>query len=184
MHKWGAVTDARAQLAYAEELASVEEHRIRNRGQPVLDPMTLQEVSSCCSVRTELCPRSPWARRRTDDAVCTEQAVDYLYDPELENNKRYGQFPVVSQNYKWAEREGEHEDEAITFLEAHGERKVELWVFPKGFNSPLMLDSPLFMEKTMFLLDGEVRTCSSVQTEPCRRMLQHDCCAHGSVRTY
>ena len=104
--------------------------------------------------------------------------MDYLYDPDLENNKRYGQFPVASQNYKWAEREGDHEDEATTFLEAHGERKVELWVFPKGFNSPLMLDSPLFMEKTMFLLDGEVRTCSSVQTEPCRRMLQH-----GAART-
>ena len=54
MHKWGAATDARVQLAYAEELASIEEHRIRNRGQPVMEPMTLQEVNPYCSVLTEL----------------------------------------------------------------------------------------------------------------------------------
>lgn len=91
------------------------------------------------------------------------QAWNYLNDPNMGNAKRYGQFPVVESINKWATKNEDMEVECIDFLEHAKGLRTELWMFPAGFISPLEMDRPLFQEKTMFLLEGEV--CSMMLRE-------------------
>jgi hypothetical protein len=72
------------------------------------------------------------------------------------NVKRYGQFPVNEGYMKWASKGEDMEVECNDFLEQFNGARTELWMFPAGFISPLEMDRPLFQEKTMFLLEGEV----------------------------
>ena len=165
--QWDAAASARAQQALAAELGSAVQYRLQNRSQPILQPMTKQQV--CSSVFT-----NPCTRIRADESVSTKQARDYLANPNLGNRSRYGQFPVQNNPFKWAELEDDAEGEHELILERYGLRKIEMWIFPEGYHSPLLIDSPLFNQKTLFLLEGEVRTCSSVFTNPCSRIRLHE----------
>lgn len=53
--------------------------------------------------------------------------------------------------------QGDMKDECEHALGVVGLHRTEIWMFPQGYSSPLEIDRPYFMEKTVFLLQGEVR---------------------------
>jgi hypothetical protein len=161
--EWDQAAEARSQNRLQEEWDSLVEFRLQNRGVPILQPMTREEVRKNC--RGCNC-REQESRVRDNpqhDKLPNLQARDFLYDPTADNIKRYGKFPAVDSIMKWATRDEDYEDDLNTILGQFDVPREELHIYPEGFQSVLELDTPLFLEKTMFLLDGEVncRVCNS-----------------------
>jgi hypothetical protein len=73
---------------------------------------------------------------------------------------RYAQFPACETTYRWCRYmagDFDNEDMGKTVLEDVGLHKVDIYICPKGFMSPLEIDRPLFLAKTLLLLEGKVR---------------------------
>lgn len=90
----------------------------------------------------------------------------YLSDPQLTSTTRYAKFPAEEQVLQWATREDDNEGCLEMFLAPLGIDRTEIMVFPQDFSSPLEMDRPLFLEKTVFLIEGEVNCAASANANP------------------
>ena len=84
------------------------------------------------------------------------QAEDMMFNLGC-NVQRYVQAPACEQQWRWAIRDDEDVNDAMDLLENQGIPRTELVIYPRGYISPLLVDQPCFLAKSLFLIQGEVR---------------------------
>lgn len=78
-----------------------------------------------------------------------------MRDPETDPT-HYVQVKALENAYIWGEMEDDMKDEGIQAMEQFGLERTEVFMFPAGFTSILEMDRPLFLEKSLMLISGQV----------------------------
>jgi hypothetical protein len=91
------------------------------------------------------------------------QVWDEYRTPGHTHSQRYLQADlletgIVDDVYfpRWARKPNEDEGRMRRLMKARGVRKAEMFIYPRGYISPLLIESELFTEKTFFVLQGRV----------------------------
>jgi hypothetical protein len=86
------------------------------------------------------------------------QISDIMEDIHHAAPERYFHCIPDESTYKWAEKANDLEALCEQVLGVKNRPRTELFMWPAEFISKLETDKPFFLKKTMFLIEGEVRS--------------------------
>lgn len=155
MWKWSPEMQQRSERAWEEELYSLDAIQYCRRGRKEGAELTLLEV---CIREREFADRNLRTRILQHEFVNTNsvlQAETELREPAADP-QLYVNIEANESIFRWATREGDLLRRTEKVLPQVEQNRTEIFVFPSGYRSGLEIDRPFFMEKTMFLLQGEV----------------------------